>query len=123
MAFCTQDREVIVLRSCLWYSLRFPVYFSAQGYKWAPKNCLEDLKKFLTKGGGGGRREGGRCESVMEQFLIEGEWQYLGLNLLMKENQMNILSFSKMCFLIVELYTTFISWNKPVAHGTTGLKE
>ena len=45
----------------------------------------------------------------MEQFLIEGEWQYLGLNLLMKENQMNILSFSKMCFLIVELYTTFIS--------------
>ena len=68
----------------------------------------KDLKKFLTKGGGGGR-EGGLCESIMEQFLIEGEWQYLGLNLLMKENQMNILSFSKMCFLIVELYTTFIS--------------
>ena len=86
------------------------MYFSAQEYKWAPKNCLEDLKKFLTKGGGGGGgREGGRCESVMEQFLIEGEWQYLGLNLLMKKNQMNILSFSKMCFLIVELYTTFIS--------------
>ena len=32
----------------------------------------------------GGGREGGQCESVMEQFLIEGEWQYLGLNLLMK---------------------------------------
>ena len=32
--------------------------FSAQEYKWAPKNCLEDLKKFFTKeGGGGGERE------------------------------------------------------------------
>ena len=41
-------------------------------------------KKFLTWEGGGGGREGGRCASVMEQFLIEGEWQYLGLNLLMK---------------------------------------
>lgn len=54
----------------------FHSVFSAQEYKWAPKNCLEDLKKFLTKGGGG--------EPVMEQFLIEGEWQYSGLNLLMK---------------------------------------
>ena len=62
--------------------------FSAQEYKWAPKNCLEDLKKFFTKEGGGGgereRREGGRCKPVMEQFLIEGEWQCSGLNLLMK---------------------------------------
>ena len=34
------------------------MYFSAQEYKWAPKNCLEDLKKFLTKGGGEERAGG-----------------------------------------------------------------
>lgn len=29
-------------------------------------------EEILDLGGGGGGREGGRCESVMEQFLIEG---------------------------------------------------
>ena len=45
--FCVPVHDTLFISQCI----------SAQEYKWAPKNCLEDLKKFFTKEGGGGERE------------------------------------------------------------------
>ena len=46
-SFCVPIHDTLFVSQCI----------SAQEYKWAPKNCLEDLKKFFTKEGGGGGKE------------------------------------------------------------------